>query len=275
MTAPTTVPASGIYTGTLTHRRHRPARHAFRHGIYQVLLDLDDLSRLDREVAGFGYNRAALTSFHDADHLGDEDRGVREKLDRWLAARGVTPPGGPVRLLTNLRVFGYVFNPVSWFYCYEPDGTLAVIVAEVNNTFGDTYAYLLDDLQPAGGHLLRAGRPKVFHVSPFLGIAEHHYRFAFRPPGDRLAVHMEVLTGRDRVLDATFAGRHRPLTSRTLVGALLRYPLMSLRTIALIHWHALRLWAKRVPFHRRPAPPDPAGPARSRFGRTTTRREAA
>ena len=268
MTA-STPPTSGIYAGTITHRRHAPARHVFTHGVYQVLLDLDELGRLDREVVGFGHNRAAVTSFHDADHLGAADRPVRDKLEDRLRAAGITPPGGRILLLTNLRVLGYVFNPVSWFYCYTPDGQLTLVVAEVNNTFGDTYVYVLDDLERGGDHLLRASDDKVLHVSPFLGIDDHRYRFAFRPPEDRVAVHMDVLKAGRRVLDATLAGRYRPLTSRTLARTLVRYPLMTLRTIVLIHWHALRLWAKRVPVHRRPAPPD-AG-----LGTTSRERNAA
>lgn len=252
---------SALYTGRLRHRRRRPRRHEFSYGVHQVLLDLDDLPRLDRTVAGFGHNRAAVTSFHDVDHLGALDRPLRAKLDDWLRANGVEPPGGPVTLLTNLRVLGYVFNPVSWFFVHDRDGALALVVAEVNNTFGDAYAYILDDLRPAQGGMLAAGRTKRFHVSPFLPIDGHRYEFRVRPPGDRLLVHMDVLDDTGKVFDATLALRRGPLTTRRLWAALARRPLLPLRTIVLIHWNALRLWARRVPFHRRPDPPDPGYPS--------------
>lgn len=250
-----TARASAIYVGRLRHRRFRPTTHAFTYGVYHALIDLDELEELDREVTGFGYNHPALTTFHDRDHLGDDDLPVRVKLERWLSAQGVALPPGPVRLLTNLRVLGHVFNPVSWFLCHDVDGRLELIVAEVNNTFGESYAYVLDDLVWTGDHTVRAGRQKAFHVSPFMDIPGHRYRFTIRSPGDRVAIHMQV-DDEGLLFDATLAERRRPFDTPTLAWALLRYPLTPLVTVARIHWQALRLWTKRVPFFRKPAPPD-------------------
>lgn len=268
-----TPPASAIYTGTLRHRRFLPREHAFAYGIYHVLLDLDDLHRLDRDVAGFGYNRRNLTTFHDHDHLGPLDLPIREKLRRFLAVHDVTLPSGPITLLTNLRVLGYVFNPVSWFYCHDDEGNLELIVAEVGNTFGEHYCYLLTDLAPHGTQAVRASRAKRFHVSPFMDI-EGHYDFTFRPPGlpggpegaragDPLAVHMDVYGDppadggpAPKLFDATLGERRVPLTSSRLLWTLVRHPLMSLHTIALIHWQAARLWIKRFRFFHKPDPPD-------------------
>lgn len=249
--------ASALYVGRLRHRRFRPSTHAFTYGVYHALLDLDELEDLDRAVPGFGYNRPAVTTFHDRDHLGDEDLPVRVKLERWLSAQGVALPDGPVRLVTNLRVLGHVFNPVSWFLCHDADGQLELVVAEVNNTFGETYAYVLDDLVRAGDHTVRAGRQKVFHVSPFMDIPGHRYTFTIRPPGDRFAVHMQVHDAEGLLFDATLAERRRAFDAPTLVWALLRYPLSPLVTVVRIHWQALRLWSKRVPFFRKPVPPEP------------------
>jgi uncharacterized protein len=247
--------ASALYVGSVRHRRHRPAVNAFRYRAYHVLVDLDELPRLDREVGGFAYNRPGPTSFWDRDHLGPADVPVREKLARWLAGEGVVLPAGPVRVLTNLRVLGYVFNPVSWWFCHHPDGRLAVVVAEVNNTFGDAHCYLLDDLDHRPDGTIRARADKVLHVSPFLPIEGLRYRFTFVEPGARALAHMDVEDADGTVLDATQDGRRIALTTRTLTRTLVTHPLVTLRTMVLIHAQALRLWRKRVTFHRRPAPP--------------------
>jgi uncharacterized protein len=256
--------ASALYVGSVRHRRQRPVVNAFRYRAYHVLLDLDELPRLDREVRGFAFNRAGPTSFWDRDHLGPADVPARQKLARWLAGEGVALPAGPVRVLTNLRVLGYVFNPVSWWFCHHPDGRLAFVVAEVNNTFGDAHCYLLDDLEHRPDGTVRARADKVFHVSPFLPIEGLGYRFTFVVPGPRALAHMDVEDADGTVLDATQDGRRVALTTRTLTRTLVTHPLVTLRTIVLIHRQALRLWRKRVTFHRRPVPP-PHG-----FERTTT-----
>jgi uncharacterized protein len=256
--------ASALYVGSVRHRRHRPVVNAFRYRAYHVLLDLDELPRLDREVRGFAHNRGGPTSFWDRDHLGPADVPARHKLARWLAGEGVALPAGPVRVLTNLRVLGYVFNPVSWWFCHHPDGRLAFVVAEVNNTFGDAHCYLLGDLEHRPDGTIRARADKVFHVSPFLPIEGLGYRFTFVVPGPRALAHMDVEDADGTVLDATQDGRRVALTTRTLTRTLVTHPLVTLRTIALIHRQALRLWRKRVTFHRRPVPP-PHG-----FERTTT-----
>jgi uncharacterized protein len=268
---------SALYVGTVRHRRHRPVGNEFRYPTYHVLLDLDELEELDRRVVGFGHNRAAVTSLHDVDHLGPLHLPLREKLARWLDAQGVALPDGPVRLLTGLRVLGYGFNPVSWWFCHHADGRLALVVAEVRNTFGDSYSYLLDDLEHRADGTVRTRASKVFHVSPFLGIEGLEYGFVFHPPDDgRALVHMTVSDRHGVVLDATQDGRRHELTSAGLWRALLRHPHLPLRTIVLIHRQALRLWWRRAGFHRRPAPPDNAYPTdepdRPRSGASTQER---
>lgn len=256
--------ASALMVGSVQHRRHRPRAHAFRFRTYHALLDVDELDQLDLEVVGFGYRRAALTSFHDVDHFGPRDVPVREKLQRWLADRGTELPAGQLLVLTNLRVLGHVFNPVSWWFCHGPEGDLQLIVAEVNNTFGDAHNYVLDDLEQRHG-VVRARAPKVFHVSPFLPIEGLEYGFTFVLRADRITVKMDVDDREGRLLDATQDGRRRELSA--LPRTLVTHPLMTLRTVAAIHVHALRLWLKRVPFFRRPAPPTD-GERRGREGAT-------
>ena len=251
---------SGLYVGSVRHRRRRPVGNEFRYPTYHVLLDLDELEDLDRGLIGFGHNRAAVASLHDVDHLDPSPWALRDKLTTWLRSQGVEPPGGPVRVLTGLRVLGYGFNPVSWWFCHGADGRLDLIVAEVHNTFGEGHCYLLDDLDHRPDGTVRARADKAFHVSPFLGIDGHEYHFVFRPPDARRAlVHMEVHDEDGVVLDATQQGRRQPLTTRTLWRALLVHPHLPLRTMALIHRQALRLWWRRVAVHPRPALPDERG----------------
>ena len=167
---------TAILTGTVRHRRDRPRPHHFAYELWHVLLDVDELDTLDQDVGPFAYNRPGLAVFRDTDHLGPVDLPVREKLRRFLAGQGVELPDGPVLLQTSLRVLGYVFNPVSWFWCHDEEGDLALVVAEVNNTFGDTHCYVLDDLAWTGEHRVVARDRKVFHVSPFMAIDDHDYR---------------------------------------------------------------------------------------------------
>jgi cyclopropane-fatty-acyl-phospholipid synthase len=258
------VSASALFAGTVRHRRRRPAGNAFRYAVYHVLIDLDEVDELDRRVVGFGHNRAAVTSLHDVDHLGPAAAPLRDKLSAWLAARNVDLPDGPVRLLTGLRVLGYVFNPVSWWFCHHPDGRLALVVAEVANTFGESYSYLLDDLDVRSDGTVRARAAKAFHVSPFLGLEGHHYDFVFRITPERILVHMDVSDGDGVVLDATQDERRRPLTTGVLLRALLRHPHLPLRTMALIHRQAVRLWWRGTPFHRKPEPPGNGYPGAGR-----------
>jgi DUF1365 family protein len=250
--------ASALYVGSVRHRRHRPTTNAFRYRTYHALLDVDELPELDRSLRGFGYNRRAPLGFRDRDHFGPADRPVRAKLRDELAALGVALPQGPVRVLTNLRVAGHVFDPVSWWFCHEPDGRLAFVVAEVHNTFGEAHCYLLDDLR-ADGTVVRAASVKRFHVSPFLPIEGLRYRFAFVPPSgrddERVLAHIDVDDADGRVLDATQTGRRVALTTTTLWRQVAVNPLLPLRTVVLINLQALRLWWRRVPFHRKPAPP--------------------
>ncbi len=248
-------PASALYVGDVRHRRSRPKINAFRYRTYHALLDVDELPRLDRELRGFGYNRPAVTGFRDDDHLGPTSLPVREKLARWLQTQDVELPSGPVRVLTNLRVLGHVFDPVSWWFCHDHRGELALVVAEVNNTFGESHCYLLDRLEHRADGTVRAHTAKRFHVSPFLPVEGLAYRFTFVSRPDALTAHMDVFDADGKVLDATQTGRRVPLTSRSLARTLLTHPLMTLRTVALIHLQAVRLVVKRVPFFRKPVPP--------------------
>jgi DUF1365 family protein len=235
---------SAVYLGTVMHARRSPRENVFRYPVYMVLVDLDELPELDRRLPLFGWNRRALTSYRDADHI---------DIHATLAEHGVElRGGGSIQVLTNLRVLGYVFNPVSFWWCRHGDGTLACIVAEVSNTFGERHSYVL---LPAGaaaaGDRVVFQTEKLLHVSPFMPM-DQTYTWWFSEPGDRLGIRMDVHETGMRDFHATLAARRRPLTARTLRSVLIRYPLMPARVTALIHWQAARLWLKRLRVHHKP-----------------------
>jgi cyclopropane-fatty-acyl-phospholipid synthase len=243
---------SALYEGTLVHARTRPARNVFRYPVCFYGLDLDELPELDRRLALFGYNRPNVLTFRDGDHLGDPGRPVKENVLAFLAGRGIDLEGGRVVLLTNLRLLGYVFNPVSYFYCYRADGALAAILAEVSNTFGERHPYLLtdDSLVKDGARRVYEQRKRL-HVSPFFGM-DQTYRFSFTEPGERVHAGVGILEGGERPFWAELTGERRPLTNARLARALVRYPLMSQQVTGLIHWQAVKLAMKKVPFHSKP-----------------------
>ncbi len=263
--------ASAIYEGWVTHRRFAPVAHAFRYRVFMMYLDLGEL---DRVFAGrwlWSVGRPNVASFRREDHLGDPALPLDEAVRRLVEARLGRRPEGPIRLLTHLRYLGHGFNPVSFFYCFAPDGrTLEAVVGEVNNTpWGERHPYVLDARAPAAAtaprgadRVLRWRFPKAFHVSPFMPLAQE-YDWRFLEPGERLAVHMENLEGGRRLFDATLALERRPVTGPALARVLVAYPAMTVKVIAAIYWNALRLWWKRAPYFPHPGRAPGAAPAAS------------
>jgi DUF1365 family protein len=243
--------ASAIYHGWVTHRRHAPHPHSFRYRMAQLWLDLDELDDVFRGRWLWSTRGRNLAEFRRSDYLGPPSRplaeAVRDRVEQALGRR----PTGPVRLLTHLRYAGYVFNPVSFYYCYGTDGeTLDSIVAEITNTpWRERHAYVLPvaGAQPRGRAL-----PWQFHVSPFLPM-DCRYDWRFTPPGEDLRVHMQVWRESACQFDATLALRRRPLDGPGLALTLARFPLMTLQVTGAIHWQALRLWLKRNPVHDHPS----------------------
>jgi len=240
------VVSSALYTGTLVHARRAPAENVFRYGVSFYVLDLDELDELERRLKLFSVNRPNVLSLYDRDHFDDDGRSIRDKALAFCAERGVEGlEGGKVLMLAQLRFLGFVFNPVSFFWCYRRSGELACMIAELNNTFGERLPELLR------GGALRYEHDKHLHVSPFFGL-DQRYRYAFSEPGESLYARIEVLEDGKRPLQAVLAGKRQALTNATVAAVLVRYPAMPLKVIGLIHWQALRLWLKRVPFHRKP-----------------------
>jgi len=243
---------SAVYCGQLRHRRFSPREHSFSYPVFMTLLDIDRLEELMSVSPFAAYNRWNWTAYCERDHFGDAKRPLRERLLEDAERNGLTVPDGPIFLLTHLRYLGYVFNPVSFYYCYDAAGNLVQMMAEVNNTFGESHNYWLT---PANERDSAAARryetPKKLHVSPFMGM-QLDYDWIFTPPGERLVAHMNTVAGGKAFFDATLQLERRPWTSAELHRALLRYPFMTARVTGAIHWEALKLWLKQVPVFTHP-----------------------
>ncbi len=246
---------SQIYSGFVTHVRHRPKRHRLKYGVFFMLLDLDELPALDARLALFGYNRAAPFAFHDADHGPRDGTPLRAWVEAQLSDAGIDATGGRVQLLCLPRMLGYVFNPLSVYFCYAATGRLRAILYEVHNTFGESHTYVI----PVDGDrgVQRHSFDKAFYVSPFLPM-DCTYDMAIMPPGERIGVTIAEADSDGPLLAAAFSGEGRVLSDRFLASALFRYPLMTVKVIAGIHWEALKLWRKRTPMFRHPPAPSHA-----------------
>lgn len=223
----------------IAHHRTQP-RRAFRYGSYLWLVDLDDLPRLPRPVRPFA-------RFLARDHLGDPAAPIRANVDAYLATHGIDLAGGRVLMLANARVLGYVFNPLTVFWCHAADGTVAAVIAEVHNTYRERHAYLL---HPDSGD--RATADKDFYVSPFLPVAGR-YRMRLPEPVTSLRLSIILDLGEQAALVATVHGQRHAATTWRLLGYALRYPWVTARVSVLIRWQALWLLARRQPIFHRPA----------------------
>lgn len=250
--------SSCLYDATVRHCRETPRSHAFTHHLPWWLIDLDELDALDRGLAGFGHNRAAPTALHDDDHFAPDGRSLRAKVTALLEEHSIETPGaGPrVQVLTQPRAFGYAFNPVSFWWCSAADGTPLALIAEINNTFGDRQAQVLDARKfttSPGSTTFATVHPKAMHVSPFLSLDhDYHYRASVEP-GQKLAVSIDVTDDEHVVLHTSLTGSRRPFTPTSALRSAVR--LAPLRIIGAIHAHAFRLWRKDVPFHHKPNTP--------------------
>ena len=250
------------------HARFAPKAHRFVYRIFLFAIDLDELDTLHDHLRLFSRNRRNLYSFRDGDFLptgerlhnpsspGVENReskiqNLKSRVVAHLAASGVDLTGGRVLLVTLPRVLGYLFNPVSFYFCYDRTGAPVAALAEVTNTFKEMKPYLLGpNTRRDGTFTLRI--PKNFYVSPFSDV-DVAFDFTLRAPADRLSVQIDDYVGAGRTLTSTLTGPRQPLTDVRLAWFTLKYPLLTLRIIGLIHWHAFRLWLKNVPWFAKSA----------------------
>jgi uncharacterized protein len=236
--------AAVLYVGEVMHARLKPMGHRFSYRVMSLLIDLDRLADADRQSPLFGVNRAALYSFHEADHGRRNGSSLRAYAQGCAAERGIDLTGGRVLLLCYPRLFGYTFNPLSVYFCYRADGELALLIYEVRNTFGDIHPYVLPvtpgEISDAG---VRQQHDKLFYVSPFIEMAMR-YHFRVLPPGKRVQLRILETDREGPLLAATFNGSHRALDTKELLRAFFALPLVTMKIMAAIHWEALRLWLK-------------------------------
>jgi DUF1365 family protein len=242
---------SSLYQGVVGHQRFKPVRHRLRYRIFSVLLDLDELPLLARRLRLFSVDRFNLFSIRQSDFGGGTASGLRDWVAAQCAAGGIDCDG-PIRLLTMPRILGHAFNPLSVFFCYRRTGDLAAILYEVSNTFGERHSYLIP--APEGAKMIHQSCRKVFHVSPFMPM-EMEYRFHVLPPDKRVSIVIDGLGSQGRLITASLSGRRGDLTDATLLRAFWSAPALGLKVLGGIHWEALKLWRKKVGFHRKPAPP--------------------
>ncbi|MGV3571566.1 MAG: DUF1365 domain-containing protein [Ramlibacter sp.] len=239
-------PQVGI--GQVRHTRLRPRPNAFAYPTFFLLLPMRSWRP---EQSPLARNRRAAIAFWDRDH-GDGRADALAWLDETLRAEGITDADGEAWLHCYPRVLGHTFKPVSFWYCHRADGTLRAVLVEVNNTFGERHCYLLD--APAWG--VEQCARKVFHVSPFCQVeGSYRFRFLLSPERARTVARIDYDDADGPLLQTSVSGELQPATAAVLRAALWRHPLLTLGIVARIHWQALRLWRRRLPFFARPAAP--------------------
>ena len=242
---------SKLYVGELRHRRTKPKPYQFTYGVYYVDLDLDEIDEVARRIWPFSHNRFNVMSFLDRDHMGAPARGLRAAMRTRLAERGIDPDGVRVSLLTNTRILGYVFNPVSFYFVRRrSDHGLHLLLAEVHNTHGEEHVYDLDRTGESAVYTSRAD--KVLYVSPFIDMDARYVFECHERPGGAYDLRIDEYQGEELFFQAQLTVSPRPLTNRNVAWMLARYPFMTVKTIGLIHWQGLKLWLRGVKYQPRP-----------------------
>lgn len=246
--------AATLYVGEIMHQRMKPFGHRFRYRVFSLLVDLDRLDDANRLSTLFSVNGRNLVSFHEKDHADTESATLRAYADRLLAQAGLDR-ADRILLVCYPRILGYVFNPISVYYAYGDGGALVAMIYEVRNTFGERHSYVCpvgyNEMSDSG---IRQSCDKLFHVSPFIGMAAR-YHFRMLPPGAEIRWRILETDHEGPLLSATFSGRQVPLTSASLLGLTARIPFLTFKIVAGIHWEALKLWLKGARYIKRPAPP--------------------
>lgn len=238
---------SHLLEGKVRHRRLQPFVYELEHDVFYFALDLSEVDEITRRSRLVRHNRRGLVTFRDGDHLPEPAEDLDRAIRDHLRGEGIDPTGFRITLITNFRVLGYVFNPASFYLCRDAAGVLRVVVVEVHNTYLERHCYTLQSTATEGPFV--ASMEKAFYVSPFIEIEGHYgVRVQDDPAGLRIAI--TESRGTDRVLSTGLVLRRIPFSDRALGRLLVRHPFVTLKTIAFIHWHALRLWLRGARFHR-------------------------
>jgi uncharacterized protein len=244
---------SALYTGLVHHTRMRPKCHALRYRCFWLLANLDELPKRASQLRLLSHNRFNVFSFHDADFGDRSGKPLRAYVEQQLAAAGVHGGATTICLLSMPRILGYAFNPISIYFCYRADQTLAALLYEVRNTFGERHSYLIPVAAGTGGCIEQSCK-KAFYVSPFMDM-DLDYAFRVKPPTEDIAVAVRASDKNGLLLVASLNGKRRPMTDRALGWLLFSHPLLTLKVIAAIHYEALWLALKGIGLRVRPNPP--------------------
>jgi len=241
---------SCIYVGQVRHRRFAPAQHQFNYKLFMMYLDLDELPDLFNRYLLWSYNRKNIACFMRNDYFGDKDTNLADSIRDYVEQQTGDKPSGSIRLLTHMRYFGHIFNPVSFYYCFNDDNTLHSIVAEITNTpWKERRAYVLR--ADNNDEIMQFKFNKDFHVSPFNPLNQA-YDWRLGLPGEKLTVHMNVAEAGTKLFDATMKMQKKPVSSKVLAQSLFEFPFMTIKVITAIYWQALRLWLKKVHVYDHP-----------------------
>lgn len=244
--------ASCLYEGTVVHKRLMPRRHAFAYRVFALCLDVDEIDVLDQRLRLFSRNRRNLLGFRDADHGASGTEPVGDKARQLLDRCGLGACGTRIQLVCYPRLLGYVFNPLSVYFCRDSTGKVGAVIYEVTNTFGERKSYVIPTEAETGSIVQSCA--KEMYVSPFTA-ASGSYGFHGTAPCDQIVIGVNFREGGRPVLKTHFRGVQRPLDDRTIAGVVARHPLMTAKVIGAIHFEALRLWLKGVPLVTRHTSP--------------------
>ncbi len=244
---------SRMFDCTVMHHRLEPLKHRFVYNIFMFYLDLDELDELDSGLTFFSSRRFNLFALRGRDHLTFGRSSIRDNIKEYLKSAGIDACG-KIFLLTNLRTAGYVFNPVSFYFCFDEKGDPVCVVPEVGNTFGELKPYLLKRDSFRSG-MFRERQVKYFYVSPFFDL-DTTFEFQLRVPGETLSIRIDDYTDGKKAFASSLTGTERPLTDFNLLRCFFRIPFVTLKVIALIHLNAGLLYLKRLPYHKKSDNPE-------------------